>query len=185
MRTRAALFVLFALSCPWVMAQDKAAAPAMAAKAESKIDATKEVDIRKLLDLMGTSAIMQQTMLNMEKNIKPMVVRSLPEGEYRDQLVDLFFERFHAKLDTQKLVDMAVPIYDKYFSDEDIKGLIQFYQTPLGQKTVKALPQLTSELTDTGQQLGGTLARESMMEVIAEHPELEKAMEQAQKPTQP
>ncbi len=185
MRTFGAFLMLLALSCPWVTAQDKAGAPAAASSAEHKIDANKEANIRKLLELMGTGAIMQQTMLNMEKNVKPLVARSLPEGEYRDKLVDLFFERFHAKLDTQKLVDLAVPIYDKYFSDEDIKGLIQFYQTPLGQKTVNALPQLTAELTETGQQLGGTMARESMMEVLAEHPELEKAMEQEQKPSQP
>jgi hypothetical protein len=185
MQTFGAFLMLWALISPWVAAQDKAAVPTAATTTEQKIDANKETDIRKLLSIMGTAAVMQQTMLNMEKNVKPMVARSLPEGEYRDKLVDLFFERFHAKLDTQKLVDLAVPVYDKYFSDEDIKGLIQFYQTPLGQKTVKALPQLTAELTEAGQQLGGTMARESMLEVIAEHPELEKAMEEQQKPRQP
>jgi uncharacterized protein len=156
-------------------------APASSAPAvEKKIAPAKEADIRKLLQLTGTSALMQQTMDSMDKSIKPMMINSLPEGDYRQTLIDLFFEKFHAKLDTQKLLDLAVPIYDKHFTDADIKGLIQFYETPLGQKTVKALPQITAELTEAGRSMGSTVARDSMLEVIAEHPELQKAMEDAQ-----
>jgi hypothetical protein len=162
-------------------ASPSSASPSPAQSTEKKISPAKEADIRKLLDLTGTPALMQQTMDSMDKGMKPMMINSLPPGDYRQTLIDLFFEKFHAKLDVQKLLDLAVPIYDKYFSDADIKGLIQFYQTPLGQKTVKALPQITAELTDAGRGMGSTIARQSMLEVIAEHPELEKAMEDAQK----
>lgn len=156
-------------------------APAQTAQTtEKKIDAAKEADIRKLLELTGATTSMELTMQNMEKNIKPVLANSLPPGDYRDKLVTLFFEKFHSKMDLQKLLDLAVPIYDKYYSDADLKGLIQFYQTPLGQKTVKALPSLMGELTEAGQQLGQEAGRVSMLEVLAEHPELEKAMEDAQ-----
>jgi uncharacterized protein len=148
--------------------------------AEKKIDPAKEADIRKLLELTGATTSMELTMQNMEKNIKPVLANSLPPGDYRDKLVTLFFEKFHAKMDMQKLINLAVPIYDKYYSQEDLKGLIQFYQTPLGQKTVKALPSLMGELTEAGQKLGQDAGRVSMLEVLAEHPELEKAMEDAQ-----
>ena len=152
---------------------------------QQKSDPAKEADIRKLLELTATTTIMKQTMESMETSIKPMVTNSLPEGDYREKLVDLFFERFHAKMDTQKLLELAVPIYDKYFSHADIKGLIQFYQTPLGQKTVKVLPPLTGEMREAGQKMGGEVARQSMMEVLAEHPEFEKAIGEAQKQAQP
>lgn len=161
-------------------ASPKSASPSPAQNTEKTIAPAKEADIRKLLALTGTPALMQQTMDSMDKGIKPMMVNSLPPGDYRQTLIDLFFEKFHAKLDVQKLLDLAVPIYDKYFTDADIKGLIQFYETPLGQKTVKALPQITAELTDAGRNMGTTIARQSMLEVIAEHPELEKAMQDAQ-----
>jgi uncharacterized protein len=147
---------------------------------EKKIDPVKEADIRKLLEVTGTMAMIEQTMQEMEKSIKPLMAKALPAGEYRDKLVDLFFEKFHAKLDLQKLVDLAVPMYDRHFSDEEIKGLIAFYQTPIGQKALKAMPQLTAELMQAGNKMGEDLGRESMMEVLAEHPELEKAMEEAQ-----
>jgi hypothetical protein len=163
----------------------KSASPVALSNDQQKIDPTKEADIRKLLELTGTTTIMKQTMESMETSIKPMVTNSLPEGDYREKLVDLFFERFHAKMDTPKLLELAVPIYDKYFSGADIKGLIQFYQTPLGQKTVKVLPQLTGEMREAGQKMGADVARQSIMEVLTEHPELEKAIGEAQKPTQP
>lgn len=152
---------------------------------ERKIEPGKEADIHKLLDLTGAAGLMDQTLANMEKNIKPVMTNALPEGDYREQLVDLFFEKFRAKLDRQKLISLAVPIYDKYFTHEDIKGLIQFYQTPLGRKSSKVMPQLTGELTEAGRKMGEEVGRVSMMEVLAEHPELERAIEEAQKPRRP
>ena len=38
---------------------------------------------------------------------------------------------------------------------------------------------------DRSRKMGEDMGRQSMMEVLAEHPELVKAMEEAQKPTQP
>ena len=112
---------------------------------------------------------------------------SLPPGDYREKLVDLFFEKLqaHTKSEIQQLLDSAVPLYDKYFSHEDIKGLIQFYQTPLGQKALSVLPKLSTEMQGEGMKMGEKLGRQSMMEVLAEHPEFQKAMEDAQKGAQP
>src|SRR5208337_822923 len=154
--------------------------PSAVSSDQKKINPVKEANIRKLLEVTGATAMMEQTMQGMEKNIKPLMTKALPAGEYREKLVDLFFEKFHAKLDLQKLLDLAVPMYDKYFSDEEIKGLILFYQTPLGQKALKAMPQLSGELMEAGSKMGEELGRQSMMEVLTEYPELEKAMEEAQ-----
>jgi uncharacterized protein len=153
---------------------------------QAKIDPAKEADIHRLLDLAGTKTAIRQTMEGMEKNIKPVITNSLPPGDYRPKLVDLFFEKFqsHLKEEIQELLDSAVPLYDKYFSREDIKGLIQFYETPLGQKALSVLPNLSMEIRGEGMRLGEKLGRQSMMEVLSEHPELQKALEDAQKSAQ-
>ena len=39
-------------------------------------------------------------------------------------------------------MNLLVPIYDKHWTDEDVKGLILFYETPLGQKMITVLPQV-------------------------------------------
>jgi len=150
----------------------------------TKIDPAKEADIRKLMGLVGVETLAKQTMDRMTRGLKPLVTNAMPPGEYREQLVNLFYAKFESKMDVRQLLDLAVPIYDRYFSHEEIKGLIQFYQTPLGQKAISALPKLTAEMAEAGRTWGEQLGRESMQEVLAEHPDLAHALEAAGKPQQ-
>jgi hypothetical protein len=150
-----------------------------------KIDPAKAADIRQLLDVVGAKALMSQTMDTMADNIKPLLAKALPPGEYRERLIDLFFVKFKSKADPQQLLESIVLLYDKYLSAEEIKGLIQFYQTPLGQKTVTVIPKLMAESEEQGRKWGEELGRDSMLEVLTEHPELKKAMEDAGKTPAP
>jgi hypothetical protein len=151
-----------------------------------KVDTAKEADIRRLMDLAGTGLLVTQVMDGTEKGIRPLMMNALPPGEYREKLVDLFFAKFHSKAAPQQLLDLAVPAYDKYYTHEEIKGLIQFYGTPLGQKLVSIQPKMTGELQEAGRKWGEGLGRDSMIEVLSEHPELATALQAAaQKGKQP
>jgi hypothetical protein len=169
---------------PKPAASQSAPAPGLS-PAQAKSDPAKGKDIRRLLELAGTKAIMAQNISEMEKTIRPLMQNSLPAGDYREKLIEAFFAKFKSKIDLDQLLDLAVPIYDKYLTHEEIKGLIQFYQTPLGQKAIGVLPKLSAELMDESRKLGENAGRQSMMEVLAEHPEFEKAIEEAQKAAQP
>jgi uncharacterized protein len=147
--------------------------------AQTKIDPFKAADIQRLMDVAGMKTIMTESWNSMILNLRPTIVKALPAGDYRDKLVDLFIERFRSKLTIQQFLDMAAAAYDKYLSDEDIKGLIEFYGTPLGQKTLTILPKLTVELQTEGMHAGEQAGRESMTEVLAEHPDLAKALQEA------
>ncbi|HEX4002113.1 MAG TPA: DUF2059 domain-containing protein [Candidatus Acidoferrales bacterium] len=149
------------------------------APASASIDPAKAADIQRLLEVTGMRSLMQETMDGMEQNIRPTLERSLTPGDYRAKLIDLFFEKFHTKLTIQEFLDMAAVAYDKYLSDDDIKGLTQFYQTPLGQKTLTILPKLTLELQSEGAAKGEQAGRDAMSEVLLEHPDLAKAMQDA------
>lgn len=148
---------------------------------KTKIDPAKEADIRRLLDLTGVKTLVAQMMDGTQANIRPLLANSFPPGEYREKLIDLFFAKFKSKANIQQLLDIAVPFYDKYFSREEIRSLVQFYETPLGQKTISVLPQLSRELQEAGKKWGEEIGRQSMSEVFAEHPELLEAMKAAQK----
>lgn len=175
--------------------QTQAPAPVGSAKSQGvepavsgdrlKIDPAKEADIRRLMDLIGTKTLVIQMMDAMEQNLKPLMTNALPAGEYRDKLVDLFFLKFHSKRDAQQILDLAVPAYDRYYTREEIRGLIEFYATSLGQKTITVLPKLTRELQESGRKWGEQLGRDSMNEVLAEHPELATALESAKKGSAP
>lgn len=158
------------------------ASPAAAAKPPA-IDPAKEADIRKLMGVVGEKSMTTELLRDMSANMKPVLTNSLPPGDYRDKLIDLFFEKFLASANKEfpKLEESAVSVYDKYLSDEDIKGLIQFYQTPLGQKTLTVLPKVMVEMQQEGQKLGQQIGQQSMMEVLAEHPDLAKQLEDAAK----
>ena len=122
---------------------------------------------------------MVQSMDQMETSIRPLFSNSLPPGEYRDKLVDLFFEKFHSKRDPDHLLALIIPIYDKYYTGPEIKSLIQFYDSPTGKKMAAVLPKIMSESQAAGRKWGEQLGRDSMMEVLEEHPDLRKALENA------
>ena len=161
-------------------ADSSTAAPA----ATARIDPGKEADIRRLLELTGAKALVVQTMNDLSQSLKPVLTNSLPPGDYREKLVNLFFVKFMAKADSQTLVDLAIPEYDKNFTYEEILGLIQFYQTPVGKKAISVLPQLMSDLQQRGRKWGEDLGRQSMIEVLAEHPEFQQQIADAQKAAQ-
>jgi hypothetical protein len=171
-------------AAPQATPSKNASAPAASAQSAG-VHQEKEKDIRRLLELVGTKTLMAQAMVEMEKATRPALENALPPGAYREKLMEAFFVKFRAKFDVQTMVDLAVPVYNKYFSLEEVRGLIQFYETPLGQKSISVLPQLTAELMGEGRQLGEEAARQSMLEVLAENPELAKQMEDAQKSAQP
>jgi uncharacterized protein len=151
-------------------------APAAAAPA---IDPAKAADIQRLIEVAGMKKLVSETMAGMVVNVRPTLEHSLPPGPYREKLIALFLERLQSKLQPQQFMDMAAAAYDKYLSDDEIKGLTAFYQTPLGQKTLTILPQLTIELQKQGMQLGEQAGRDSMQEVLAEHPDLAQSLQDA------
>ncbi len=123
-------------------------------------------------------------MNDMSQALKPVLTNTLPPGDYRAKLVDLFFVKFMAKADSRTLVDLAIPEYDKNFTHEEILGLIQFYQTPVGKKSISVLPQLMSDLQQKGRKWGEDVGRQSMIEVFAEHREFKQQIADAQKAAQ-
>ena len=147
---------------------------------QPKIDPAKEADIRKLMRLSGSDTLAAQMMAGMETGLRPSLINAFPPGEYRAQLVDLFFEKLRWKIGAATM-EFTIPAYDKYFSDEEIQQLTAFYQTPIGAKAIKVLPQLMNEVMTSSQAWGQQLAQECMKEVLAEHPDLKQAMEQAEK----
>ncbi len=150
-----------------------------ASKTVAKVDPEKEAAIRKLFEIQGTRKSMEQVFAGINENMKPMLAKMLPPGEYQDKLIPLFFEKFQSKLKTDDLMDLIIPIYDKYLTKEDIDGLAQFYQTPVGKKMISVLPQLVIETQAAAMNMGQELGRKAMLEVLAEHPDLEKALEDA------
>ncbi len=73
-----------------------------------------------------------------------------------------FWDDFMKEIKPDDLVNLVIPIYDKYFTDEDIQQLTAFYETPVGRKMVEKLPLITQESMTVGSQWGQELAQKIM-----------------------
>jgi hypothetical protein len=157
------------------------AAPQQSAadQAAPKIDPAKEAAIRKLLEAQGMTASFKAVIANMSENMKPLLNNSLPPGDYREKLIELFFKKFQSKFKVEDFLAFTIPSYDKHFTLAEIEGLTAFYSTPLGRKLVAVQPDVMKESQVQAMQLGQQIGQQSMMEVLDEHPELKKAMEDA------
>ncbi|MFM7407780.1 MAG: DUF2059 domain-containing protein [Cuspidothrix sp.] len=59
-------------------------------------------------------------------------------------------------------------MYSKYFTNEEIKGIIAFYETPLGKKTLSVLPQISQESTAIGIKYGRQAAERALKKLEEE-----------------
>ena len=63
-------------------------------------------------------------------------------------------------------MDAMYPVYDRHFSADDLRQLIAFNATPLGQKLLRVLPQVTQEGMAAGQAWGQTLSKKVYGRVV-------------------
>jgi hypothetical protein len=126
--------------------------PAQAPPQTDAERAAKRADIRKLIELTGAANISADAL---QKMIEPLKA-SYP------QVPEEFWDTFVHEVHSDELVDLVIPIYDKYYTHDEIQELMHFYQSPVGQKTIKVLPKLSAEAIDAGQEWGRMVADRAM-----------------------
>ncbi len=103
--------------------------------------------LRKYYEYIGGEGMFKSVInevIKMEKKNNPIIpddVWSIMEEEINStSLYDLF--------------DELVPVYKKYFSEEDLDNLLAFYATPSGQKFAKHATDVAVESMQIGQEWG-------------------------------
>lgn len=107
-------------------------------------DSSKTASIKTLLEVTGSGKLGVQVVQNMLASYK----QSLPN------VPQDFWDNLIKELKPEVLIEMIIPIYDKYYTADEIKKLIEFYQTPLGKKLISVMPQIMQESMQTGQAWG-------------------------------
>jgi hypothetical protein len=161
-----------------VNAQEKAApkpssqsAAKNAPQAASAIDPQKEARIRELMEVTGAKNLGRQLIDAGMEQFRGSVQESQPNNPRAKQFVDAFVARFQKHFDPNSLNEQMIPIYDKYLTTEDVKGLLDYYRSPLGQRMLKAMPEVTRDSQAAGFALGQKAAQETMEELKADFPE--------------
>jgi hypothetical protein len=132
--------------------------PVFAAEATTNapvIAKEKIAEIEKALRLIGTEKLMSQ-------------MKTQLFGIMRQQMKDApeeFWKTTEEKFDTSELMKFLIPLYDKYYTIEDLKAMNAFYESPAGQKVLATLPAITQESMKIGQAWGEQVARRVQQEI--------------------
>lgn len=70
------------------------------------------------------------------------------------------------EFNVDQLVDLLVPVYQKQFTEEDVKAFLAFYQSPAGKKLIEKQPEIMQESMMIGQQWGMGIAQK-IQEILA------------------
>jgi len=174
-----------------VIAQEKSSPPAKpasqvprktASPASGSISSQKEARIRELMDVTGTKNLGQQLIEAGMEQFRSSVLDSQPDNPRAKQFVEAFVIRFQKHFDSDSLNEKVIPIYDKYLTAEDLQGLLDYYHSPLGQRMLKVLPEVTRESQAAGFALGQKAAQDTMDELKADFPEFAGAKEEDKRP---
>lgn len=112
------------------------------------IQASEERNTKVVYELFETakmSTIYQQTI---EKTLEAQIKQN-PEIAPLKDVMTKFFDKYMGWESIKK--DIA-KIYMKNFTDDEIKELIAFYKTPIGQKTATLVPVIATEGAMIGEQ---------------------------------
>ncbi|MDR0304913.1 MAG: DUF2059 domain-containing protein [Chitinispirillales bacterium] len=98
-------------------------------------------DIAKLMKLMNVEGSMLQFL---EIGIK-MGIDQI-EAECEGFPSEEYYKRIMQKVNMGILLNQMMSIYSRYYTREEIAGLIAFYETPVGAKQIKEIPAILQEI---------------------------------------
>jgi len=158
-------------------AQDKAAetkpaaAPAPETKEAKEAREARYKDIKELLKVTGSA--------DMGTQIAYQIVMSLKQ-QY-PEVTDAQWKEYIGKMNTSELSEKVLPVYDKYFTNSEIKDIVKFYNSEIGKKMIKTMPMMMQESMAVGQEWGDSKAEALIKELSA----LKEAKEKADKKDAP
>jgi hypothetical protein len=146
-----------------------AKAPAQAPAA--KLDPGKDAAIRHLMDITEVSKLGENIQSYITHQVQEVAGRAVAPDKVQ-KFMDTFSTKFNTTASPAAVTDAMVTIYAKNFSMEDVQGLIQFYETPLGQRVVKSMPEISQQSQRVGVEMDQDAALVVLRGMSTEYPEI-------------
>ena len=135
----------------------------------SHIDPAKEADIRSLMDMVGARTMVREAAAQNAKEIRENLVSTMPAGDRGQQFVDAFAADYQKRFNPDEVTGQLVGIYDKHFTDDELKGLMEFYGSPLGRKYTVEIPKITSEIQAANHAVSTRVAKDFLQDLPTEY----------------
>lgn len=143
-----------------VLALAAAAITSSPAGAEDAVSPERAADVKKLLEISGAlqfpSAIAQEASAQISKTVKDKRPDVPPEAF---TIISEEVNKVVGEEVTRKggYSDQLIQAYAKYLTAQDVKGLLQFYNSPVGRKFTATLPMLGREAVQVNQRFVQTV----------------------------
>lgn len=171
------------LSAPSAQSQTKPATPAQPeASTPAKMDPEKQKAILHLMQITGAAKDGDNMTMMLSNQVKNAVSRSMT-GDRLQKFVGDFNSKLSAKSPANDVTNAEVAIYAQNFTLEDLQGMIQFYESPLGQRVMKALPDVLQQTQREGATIERTAALTTLKEMTGDYPEIKSLLPEDQKPS--
>lgn len=134
------------------------------------IDPAKEADIRSLMELVGARDALQDFAGHGADQLRENLLASVPSSDRGQQFVDAFIEGYKSKFNPDDATAQLVTIYDRHFTQDEIKGLLQFYGSPLGQKFAAEMPKINGEMQAANRTFSMRIAKDVLQDLRTQYP---------------
>jgi hypothetical protein len=136
------------------------------------IDPAKEADIHSLMELIGARDIVQDAETRASEQLRENLVASIPDNDRGQQFVNEFVASYQKKFNPDDVTTQLVGVYDKHFTADEIRGLLQFYGSPLGQKFASEMPKVSQEIQAANRAISTRVAKEALQDLRKQYPGL-------------
>lgn len=141
-----------------------------ASQTPHSIDPAKEADIRSLMELVGARDAVQDFAAHGADQLRENLLASVPANDRGQQFVNAFIEDYKAKFNPDDATSRLVTIYDQHFTQDEIRGLLQFYGSPLGQKFAAEMPKINGEMQAANRTFSMRIAKDVLQELRKQYP---------------
>ena len=136
------------------------------------IDPVKDADIRSLMELIGARDQVQEAIGNSSEQYRERLLATVPNNDKGQAFVNSFVDSYQKKFDVDQLSEQLIAIYDKHYTDDEIKTLLQFYGSPVGQKIAGETPKIAREIQAASHAAGAKAAKDALQALKAQNPEI-------------
>lgn len=134
------------------------------------IDPAKETDIRSLMELVGARDAMQDFAAHGADQLRDNLLASVANNDRGQQFVNAFIADYKTKFNPDEATAQLVGIYDQHFTQDEIRGLLQFYGSPLGQKYAAEMPKINLEMQASNRAFSTHIAKAVMQDLHKQYP---------------
>jgi len=122
---------------------------------------------RELVVVARATDQLKQILPSLIQALRPAVVQGRPEVEKDfDAFAPALLDNMNGR--TAELVELFALIYARNFTVEEMRGMMAFYRTSLGQKLLQKMPVITQEGMTAGQAWGRQIGAEVQSRMIEE-----------------